>query len=82
MGHALAFASEACDITAGHLIEQDASLLPILPSAVFYGRFRDDVVIILEGRIDSGIPAMIETTFNQCAPEYQAMEFIHIFHLT
>ena len=71
-GQGLALASEACDITAGHLIKQNASLLPIQHSATFYARFRDDVVVVLDGRIDSKIPAMFETTFNQCAPEYEA----------
>ena len=67
VGQGMAFASEACDINAGHLIEQNASLLPILHSAIFDGRFRDDVVVILDRRIDSNILAMFETTFNQCA---------------
>ena len=40
--------------------------------AIFYCRFRDDVVVILEGWIDSNIPAMFEATLNQCTPEYQA----------
>ena len=62
VGQGLVFASEACDITAGHLIEQNASVQPIVHGAIFYGRFRDDVVVILDGRIDSNIPTMLETS--------------------
>ena len=71
VGQGLAFASEACDITAAHLLENNGSLLPALQRAIFYGRFRDDVVIILDGNLESDAPRQFEILFNQCAPEYQ-----------
>ena len=52
--------------------EQSTNLLPALRDAIFYGRFRDDVVIILKGSLDSDIPNQFETLFNGCSSEYQA----------
>ena len=72
VGQGLAFASEACDITAAHLLEQNTSLLPVLREAIFYGRFGDDVVIILKGSLDSDIPNQFEALFNGCSNQYQA----------
>ena len=72
VGQGLAFASEACDLTAALLIERSSVLRPFLERAPFYGGFRDDVIVILDGSMSSNEASAFATNFNNCAPEYKA----------
>lgn len=73
VGQGLSFASEACDITANELVECNALMAPLISNAVFYGRFRDDVVVILAGSLECGRHEMFVQQFNACSPHYQAI---------
>lgn len=48
-------------------------MAPLISNAVFYGRFRDDVVVILAGSLECGEHEMFVQQFNACSPHYQAI---------
>ena len=72
VGQGLAFASEACDISADTLIESNDRVAPLLDGAILYGRFRGDVVVVLAGNISSGTHHESAAAFNACHSTYTA----------
>lgn len=72
VGQGLAFASEACDLTAALLIERHPKFIPFLDVALFYGRFRDDIVVVLPCSIGADLQTEFAAAFNECTKEYHA----------
>ena len=68
----LACGAELCDLNADETIERnDAMRVWINERCLYYGRYRDDVLVILNAREGRRRLAFAEA-FNRCNPAYQA----------
>ena len=70
IGQGLACASEVCDIVADEVLERNSTFRQRIAAAQFYGRFRDDLLIILRSDDDA---VSFDRDMNACVPECNAV---------